>query len=263
MTGHPARERCSLAGLAAQRWRPAVPTGPSVLLLHGAMDRGDSFARTARRLGGHDVVVLDRRGYGGSSGLAPTDVAGHAADVGNVLDELGGKWVLGGHSLGGTVALAAAATGHPGVLGAATFESPFPWLEPGSGARVGGGALEVDDAVGPDAAAEYFFRMMVGDEAWGRLGRAFQDARRAEGRALVSELRDLASGRPLADLGAVKVPVAVGVGESRGDLYRQALLAVAALPDAALVELARAPHGVHLAAPDAYAGFLGKVGVWP
>ena len=57
--------------------------------------------------------------------------------------------------------------------------------------------------------------------------------------------------------------VAVGVGGSRGDLYRQALLAAGALPDATVVELDQAPHGVHLVAPDAFAGFLGKVGTWP
>lgn len=262
MTGRPVRERCTLAGLAAQRWRPDLPTGPSVLLLHGAMDRGDSFARTARRLTGRDVVALDRRGYGRSAGLGTTGVAGHADDVCAVLDELGGPWVLAGHSLGGTVALAAAATGHAAVVGVATFESPAPWLEPDSLGRVGGGALVVADASGPEAAAEHFFRLMVGDEAWARLGDGFRADRRAEGPALVAELRDLASGRVLVDLSAVHVPVAVGLGASRGDLYRQGLLVADALPGARSVELAGAPHGVHLVAPDAFADFVGKVGAW-
>lgn len=262
MTGRPVRERCALAGLAAQRWRPDVPTGPPVLLLHGAMDRADSFARTARRLDGRDVVAVDRRGYGCSAGSGPTDVSGHADDVCAVLDELGGAWVLGGHSLGGTVALAAAASGHPGVLGIATFESPAPWFEPDALARVGGGALEVADVDGPDDAAEFFFRLMVGDDAWNRLGEPFRSARRAEGPALVAELRDLASGRVLADLSAVHVSVAVGHGAARGDLYRQGLLVAGALGAAEVVELEAAPHGVHLVAPDAFAGFVGKVGAW-
>ena len=262
MTARAVRVRCTLAGLAAQRWRPEVPTGPSVLLLHGAMDRGDSFARTARRLEGRDVVALDRRGYGASAGLAATGVDGHAADVGAVLDHLGGRWVLAGHSLGGTVALAAAASGHPGVLGVATFESPAPWLDPDSLRRVGGGALEVAAADGPAAAAEFFFRTMVGDGPWDRLGPDVRDARRAEGPALVAELGDLASGRVLADLAAVEVPVAVGLGASRGDLYQQGLLLSAQVRSAAVVELEGAPHGVHLVAPDAFAGFVGKVGEW-
>ena len=262
MTARAVRERCTLGGLAAQRWRPEVPSGPSVLLLHGAMDRGDSFARTARRLEGRDVVAVDRRGYGVSAGPAPIGVAGHAADVCAVLDELGGEWLLAGHSLGGTVALAAAASGHPGVLAVATFESPAPWLDPDAPARVGGGALDVAGADGPAAAAEYFFRMMVGDDAWGRLGADFRSARRAEGPALVAELADLASGRELVDLSAVDVPVAVGLGASRGDLYQQGLLLAAGLRDAEVVELDGAPHGVHLVAPDAFADFLGKVGAW-
>lgn len=262
MTARPVRERCALAGLAAQRWRPAVTTGRAVLLLHGAMDRGDSFARTARRLDGRDVVALDRRGYGGSTGLGAVDVAGHGDDVCAVLDELGGEWVVVGHSMGGTVALAAAATGHPGVVGAATFESPAPWLDPDSLGRVGGGALDVADRDGPADAAELFFRLMVGDDAWNRLGEPFRSARRAEGPALVADLRDLASGRVLVDLSTVRVPVVVGLGASRGDLYRQGLLLADALVDAQVVEVEGAPHGVHLAAPDAFADFLGKVGAW-
>ena len=226
------------------------------------MDRGDSFARTARRLADRDVVVLDRRGYGGSVGPAPVGVDGHAADVCAVLDELGGKWVVVGHSLGGTVALAAAATGHPAVVAVGTFESPAPWLDPGSEFRVGGGALDVADTDGPGAAAEFFFRMMVGDDAWDRLGEPFRAARRAEGPALVAELTDLASGRALADLGAVRVPVNVGTGQSRGDLYRQSQLLVEHLEHAQEVELPGAPHGVHLVAPDAFAAFVGKVGAW-
>jgi pimeloyl-ACP methyl ester carboxylesterase len=262
VTARAERERCTLAGLSAQRWRPSSPTGASVLLLHGAMDRGDSFARTARRLGGCDVVALDRRGYGGSAGLGPVDVAGHAVDVCAVLDQLGGGWLVVGHSIGGTVALAAAATGHPGVLGVATFESPAPWLEPGSSAQVGGGALEVAADEGPEAAAEHFFRLMVGDGAWDRLGEPFRSARRAEGPALVAELADLASGRELVDLAAVEVPVAVGLGAARGGLYRQGLLLAAALPSSSTVVLDGAPHGVHLTSPDAFAAFVGKVGAW-
>mgnify|MGYP006278427335 CR=1 FL=1 len=262
MTTRAARERCTLAGLAAQRWRPDVPTGPAVLLLHGAMDRSDSFARTARRLEGRDVVALDRRGYGASATASPVGVAGHADDVCAVLDELGGEWVLAGHSLGGTVALAAAGSGHPGVVGVATFESPVPWLDPDHLARVGGGALDVAGTDGPAAAAEFFFRTMAGDAAWERLGEEFRDARRAEGPALVAELADLATGRELADLGAVEAPVAVGVGSSRGDLYEQGLLLATRLCHAEVVELVGAPHGVHLVAPDAFAGFVGKVGAW-
>jgi len=262
VTARPTRERCTLAGLAAQRWLPEEPGGPSILLLHGAMDRGDSFARTARRLEGRDVVVVDRRGYGGSVDSSPVGIEGHGNDVRAVIDELGGEWVVVGHSVGGTVALAAAAVGHPGIVAVGTFESPAPWLEPDSLARVGGGALEVADVDGLDAAAEYFFRMMVGDAAWERLGEPFRAARRAEGDALVAELRDLASGHELVDLTAVSVPVTVGLGASRGDLFRQGQLLVGALPSAQALELPGAPHGVHLTAPDAFGAFVGKVGAW-
>lgn len=261
MTAGPVRHRSVVAGLAVQRWTPAAPQGPSVLLLHGAMDRGDSFARTARRLAGRDVAAVDRRGYGSSPG-GPQGVAAHAADVVALLDALGGDWVVVGHSLGGTVALAVAAAHPPGLAAVATFESPAPWLAPSSLRRVGGGALEVADRDGPAAAAEHFFRTMVGDAAWDRLGPGFRAARRAEGPALVAELRDLASGDVLVDLSAVAVPVLVGLGAAQGDLAAQGRLLAGALPDARTYEVAGAPHGVHLAAPDAFAAFVGMVGAW-
>ncbi|MFM7063343.1 MAG: alpha/beta fold hydrolase, partial [Actinomycetes bacterium] len=167
-----------------------------------------------------------------------------------------------GHSLGGTVALAAASTGHPSVRAVGTFESPAPWLDPPAAARVGGGALVVARRDGPEAAAEHFFRLMVGDAAWERLGPQFRADRRAEGSALVAELQDLASGRAVVDLSTVTVPVQVGLGAARGDLRRQGVLLADRLPDAGVVELADAPHGVHLVAPDAFAAFVGMVGAW-
>ena len=37
--------------------------GPTVVLVHGILDRGSSFSRTIRRLAGMGVVTYDRRGY--------------------------------------------------------------------------------------------------------------------------------------------------------------------------------------------------------
>ena len=259
MTAGPQRWRGTVAGMSAQRWRPQSPDGPSILLLHGAMDRSDSFARTARRLGNRDVLAVDRRGYAGSRLLGCADIAGHASDVLNIVDELRGEWVVVGHSLGGTIALSAATAGHPSVVAVGTYESPAPWLD-GSIARVGGGSLKVADERGDAAAAEYFFTMMVGDEAWARLGESFREQRRADGPALVAELRDLASGRVIVDPGEVGVPVTVGRGSSVDDLATQAELLVNALSCATLVEIPGAPHGVHLTQPDAFGVFVGKVG---
>ena len=55
-------------GLAVAERRVASPQA-SIIFVHGALDRGGSFARVVRRLVEFDVVVYDRRGYQGSRDL--------------------------------------------------------------------------------------------------------------------------------------------------------------------------------------------------
>ena len=138
-----------------------------------------SFARVCRRLDDLHTVVYDRRGYHRSRHVLPlnTTLEGHVDDLLAVID--GRAAVVVGHTYGGDIA-----------LGAALLESdrvPPSWpswpTTPdavarglGAGRRCAPGAApsSPDDPIDPEvaaAAAERFFRRIVGDAAWERLPR--------------------------------------------------------------------------------------------
>lgn len=257
----PARaEQTTVDGLAVvRRRRPDVEEHlPTIVLVHGAMDRAASFGRAMRRLPDLDVIAYDRRGYGGSPHVAGRGrLEDHASDLATVLDWSGAsRSVVVGHSLGGTVALALAARGDERLRGVGAFESPAPWLDD-SRSSVGGGAVEVADRDGAAAGAEFFYRLMVGDHTWSRLRERDRVARRDEGPALLDELRDLRDPDTRVDLGAVAVPVVVGAGgRSAEHLRRSAAQLQQALPDAWTIEIAESGHGAHLSHPDDFARFV-------
>lgn len=250
-------ERHEVDGLAVVRRRPEHPVAAAVLV-HGAMDRAASFGRTMRRLGALDVIAYDRRGYAGSlrAGVAPT-VIDHARDLQTLLDWSGvDVAVVVGHSLGGTIAMTLLAEGLADVPAIVAFESPAPALDD-SFEQVGGGAVQVGEQRGPDAAAEFFSRLMLGDATWDRLRAADQAARRAEGPALLAELTDLRDRERALRVRDVRRPVTVGVGgRSSSALRERAVLLSQRLPDSTLVELPSAGHGAHLTNPDEFARLL-------
>ncbi len=257
----PARaEHAEVDGLAVvRRRRPDVARElPTVVLVHGAMDRAASFGRTMRRLPDLDVVAYDRRGYAGSPHVAGRGtLAHHAADLATVITWTDASSVVAvGHSMGGTVALALAGTGDHRLAAVGAFESPAPWLDD-SRASVGGGAVDVADREGDAAGAEFFYRLMVGDHTWSRLRERDRLARRDEGPALLAELRDLRDPATSVELAAVTQPVTVGAGGRSADhLRRSAELLQHALHDADRVDIADSGHGAHLSHPDEFARFV-------
>jgi len=250
---------CTAGGLAViRRTRPDVdPLQPSVLFVHGAMDRGASFSRVMRRLPEFDLIALDRRGYASSlgAGVCPT-LEGHVDDIVEVLDFCGtSSVVVIGHSLGGTFALGLASRHDPRVRGIGVFESPVPSLD-GSYAAVGGGAIELGEKEGAEAAAEYFYRLMVGEGTWNRLRERDQLARRAEGAALMAELRSLRTPGATVDPSQVALPVMMGMGTQTSTTMRAGSeLLQAALPESELFQIAGAGHGAHLSHADEFARY--------
>lgn len=247
-------------GLGVLRRRPehVDPALPAVILVHGAMDRAASFGRVMRRLGDLDVSAYDRRGYATSLGAgtaATLDEQG--ADLAAVVDWTGADTtVVVGHSFGGTVALRLAASDPPGLVGLGAFESPVPTLVSyrSDGSDL---ALAAAERGGPAAAAETFYRMMVGDSTWDRLRSADREERLAEGEQLVAELSDLRrpSGSP--DLDAVRVRVVVGAGGSSHGAWRSSAEELAErLPAGVFTEIPGAGHGAHLSHPDEFARYV-------
>jgi len=264
---------------------PGVHEGaPVVVLVHGSLDRSASFARVVRRLDDLHTVTYDRRGYDRSRRALPlnTTLDGHIDDL---LAVIGGRpAVVVGHSYGGDVALGAALRRgvDPVIRAVVAYEPPMPWLgpwsrrppDPAESAESAGSAGSAG-STGPSdplrsagatsdpphdpagAAAERFFRRMVGDAAWDRLPEAAKDERRADGPALEAELTAIRLPHEPFDVTAIAVPATFGRGQRSASRHRATVAWLAAhTPDGQLVEIAGASHGAHLTHPDAFASMV-------
>jgi len=225
-----------------------------VVLVHGSLDRGASFARVVRRLADLHVVTYDRRGYHHSRAMPVAgSLAGHVADLLAVVGE--GPAVVVGHSYGGDVALGAAIEA-PGAIGAVgAYEPPLPWLE--WWPRRSASSITGED---PATYAEGFFRRVVGDAGWDRLSDQARADRHADGPALVAELADLRAEEAPFDVGDLRVPLVLGRGGASVWHHRKAVDALVELvPGAEVVEIPGSAHGAQLSHPDAFAAFVRRV----
>jgi pimeloyl-ACP methyl ester carboxylesterase len=221
------------------------------------MDRATSFTRLMAKLPDWTILAYDRRGYAGSSHLSPgSSFDDQVADLVAVLGDT--PAVAFGHSFGGDVVLAAAAS-HPDLIRAAVvWEPPLPWLpwwpkpddvDPATPTGPGGPPE-------PAEVAERFMRRMVGDRIWERLPASTRAERRSEGQTLVAEMRSLGSG-PVFDPALVSIPVTVGRGSLSSAAQRRAARELAsALPQGERAEIAGAGHGVHLTHPQELARLI-------
>ena len=246
-------------GLAVTEHVPADRrTGdPVVVLVHGSLDRSSSFTRVVRRLPDLHTVIYDRRGYHGSRDAVPlrTTLDGHIDDL---LAVIGGRpAVVVGHSYGGTVALGAALRHDPPatIVSMAAYEPPLPWLPIWTRRRSSGGPSGTEED--PAAAAESFFRRMVGSDAWDRLPESAKEARRADGPALQAELAAVRLDEAPFDVTTLRIPSVFGRGEQSVPHHREGVAwLVEHVPGAELRELAGASHGAHLSHPDGFAGLV-------
>lgn len=242
-----------------------------MVFVHGGLDRGASFGRTALRLPDLALVTYDRRGYRASrdAGAAPLPV--HVEDLVRIAEAYGRPAagttapavpvVAVGHSVGATLALWAGVVAPDRFAALGGYEPSMPWLgfhRPDAGTA---GAQEGPAGPGhwddPALEAERFFRRMVSDGAWERLGAHERASRRADGRALVEDLRGTRMPAPF-DVTALTVPTVVAAGgEASTARHRQTVAwlgeHVAAIETA---EIAQAGHGAHLSHPDAFAALV-------
>ncbi|MCX7620216.1 MAG: alpha/beta hydrolase [Acidimicrobiales bacterium] len=244
-----------IAGLAVYRKRVGSDRPEStVVFVHGSMDRAASFVNVVRRLGDVDTIRYDRRGYGRSlgAGVAMT-IDEHVNDLATVID--GQPCVVIGHSFGGVVALAAAAKRAAPIVAVGSFEAPMPWSD--WWPRRSAGRLAMQAGPQEAAAAECFMRRMIGDEHWERLPESTRRQRRAEGRALVAELRQLEESVPPFDLIAIEVPIVSGYGSASFGYHRRASEEVAKIARRGeLVVINGAAHRAHASHPDDFAKFV-------
>lgn len=244
-------EDAPVAGLALAR-RPVDDARATLVCVHGALDRAGSFARLARRLEGFTVVAYDRRGYQGSRALGVAGLSRHVDDLVAVVEEESrrGPVAVLGHSYGGLVAIGAALAAPSSIDLVLAYESPYPWLV----RRPGAVAPASED---PAAEAEDFFRRVVSDRAWERLSEAQRASRRADGPALLSDLRTLYGPEPYA-LADLTVPLVYAYGGARQAEHYRALAAAleSSVPRARSIEIADAPHAAHLSHPERLAAVV-------
>lgn len=226
------------------------PSGvPRIVFIHGALDRHNSFRRTARRLEGHRLTLYDRRGYGRSTGADATcDFSKHVADLVRLIGSE--PIVLVGHSMGALIALHAASVYPARVAAVGAFEPPAPWL----GWWPTSWVPERDES--DEEVVRNFHERIIGPGSWDRISTSWQRRYLEEGVALRNDLEVGVDG-PLFDPVEVSAPVVVGHGtESTEHHIRAARLLADELPDAELVVIDNAAHGAHRSHPDAFADFV-------
>lgn len=235
-------EDSPVPGLAVARRRVEDPRA-SVILVHGALDRGGSFARVVRRLDGFDAVIYDRRGYQGSRALTPVDFEHHVDDLGALIEDeaMRNRVILFGHSFGGDVTFAAALRMPERVGLVVNYESPLPWILRRDVTR----PPLSDDA---KVEAERFFRRVMSDTAWDKLSDVQRESRRLDGPALLVDLATVQSATAPFDLSLLRVPATYAHGDLPAPEYYRALSAAieGVNPSIDTIELRHATHAAHL-----------------
>jgi pimeloyl-ACP methyl ester carboxylesterase len=253
------------AGLHILERAGSVPGAPAVVLVHGSLDRAESFRRVMRRLPDLHIVAYDRRGYQGSRPAGVVGLNGHIADLADIVTEVrarGAQTVaVIGHSVGGDVAIGAALAEPLLCDSVGAFEPPMPWLgfrrtRPGDDRPRDWTPLAED----PAEEVERFFSRMVSPSAWRRLSDEGRAGRRADGPALVADLLGL-RGDPPFEVTDLIVPALFGSGGPASEPHHRDGVAWLGthVPGAAVYEIEGAQHGAHLSHPDHFAAFTRAV----
>ncbi|HEX3796211.1 MAG TPA: alpha/beta hydrolase [Acidimicrobiales bacterium] len=246
--------------------RPAPdPGAPTVVLVHGSLDRAESFRRVMRRMPDVSMIAYDRRGYQGSRDAGVVDLGGHIADLVDMLMDIRarshGMLSVIGHSIGGDVVIGAALAEPRCCDSIGAFEPPMPWLgfrraQPGDDGPREWTPLADD----PEVEVERFFSRMVSPSAWARLSEEGRASRRADGPALIADLGSIRGPAPF-DVELLSIPVLFGMGGAASQPHhrRGVTWLGSHVPGASTFEVEGAQHGAHLSHPDGFATFIRAV----
>jgi pimeloyl-ACP methyl ester carboxylesterase len=244
--------------------------GPPVVLVHGsATDYATWSIQMSSSLGQRfGLLAYDRRGSGKSMPVGPWSVESHAADLADLISREGAPAVVVGSSFGAVVGLELARRFPGCVRGVVMCEPPLPPRDDAP-AMPDGFLTELDALAasgGGGAAVERFLRLVLGDGAYERMPRLFQERCKQTWPALRSDVHALAAYRVrYAQLAAVNVPVLLLGGDRSADYFGPTLRSLLAeLPRATYEVLTGAGHMMHADAHKRFgervAAFCAEVG---
>ncbi|MFI1678231.1 alpha/beta fold hydrolase [Streptomyces sp. NPDC020607] len=234
-----------------------------VVIVHGSVDRSDTFRRVVDDLPGRPVLGYDRRGWGASRPLGDTDVdfAVHVRDLRTVLAEQPVPPVVLGHSYGALVALAAAAADPSRAAGIVAVEPPVRWLpwwpvdDPWE-RTVRGAAAEG----GPEQATRAMLAELLGPASRLHLARARPSDLAADGAALISEMTDPTVDVPSFDPLTFPLPTAVAAGSRSAPHHAEVARRLAELlPHGRFAEISGAGHAAHVSHPQELARLVHEI----
>lgn len=231
-------------------------SGTPLLLVHGTTSDHLRWAPVIPALSQRfTVYAMDRRGRGLSGDAEEYALQREVQDILTVMESIGGKVDLVGHSFGAFCALTVARQSSA-IRRLALYEPPPPGVAVlpdglidqteallAAGDRAGALSTFLEVAIGPEALAE-----LRGSPLWPQ--------RIAAAHTIVRELRALEAAPPLAppDLAKVAIPTLLLLGGASPGLYRTTIEALhAALPHSQVVIMPEQQHLAMHTAPGLFA----------
>ncbi len=236
-----------------------VATPDPIVLLHGFAGTGAGWDPVRARLD-REAITPDLPGHGSAAGVRPVSFD---ACVATVLASAPARFALGGYSLGGRVALHVALAAPECVsrlvLVATTagLDDPADRAARDQADRALADAIEAD---GLDAFAErWTAQPLFADDPPGAIAAQRADIARQTPAGLAAALRGIGTGAMASlwpRLAELTMPVQVVVGERDAKFRALGERLAAALPDATVIVVPGAGHGLPREAPAALARVL-------